>query len=471
MGSSSNQVLIAVENLGSTTIALQAPSITGDFAVTASSCGSSLPADSSCAYGVTFTPTATGTRTGIFSISNGANTVTTQLSGQGLSNATDVLSPASLSFGATTVGGASAPQSVMLTNSGDGTLRGITVQAAGPFTASNNCGNTLGGRLSCAIAVTFTPQSAGASNGTLTVTDSIRTQTVALSGQGTLSSVASATPTNLDFGPYVLNGTAPAQVVTLNNPGSTALTDLAPSIVGGDFTIGSSSCGSTLAAGSSCTLNILFTPSATGTRQGVLTVTSSALATPLSVNLGGSGEDFTLSVSGSSSAVITSGQTANFSVIVTPVGSSAGTLTIACTGAPANSDCTTNPSTLNVPAGVTGDILVSLQTGADSNAMLAPSHRLPLDRLPNKGWAAAAVFALLMPVWLLRGSGRRRYLLMLSAVVLLGSSIACGVHASGAGAGGGNTLPGQTASGTYTLTITGSFPGAQRQATVQVVVQ
>jgi hypothetical protein len=59
---------------------------------------------------------------------------------------------------------------------------------------------------------------------------------------------------------------------------------------------------------------------------------------------------------------------------------------------------------------------------------------------------------------------------MLAALLLLGSSIACGVHSSGADAGG-KTAPGQTAGGTYTLTVTASFPGAQRKTTVQLTVQ
>jgi hypothetical protein len=463
VGTPSGQILIAVQNLGSSSIALQTPAIMGDFAITASSCGTSLAANSSCAYGITFTPTAPGVRTGVFTISDGTETGTTQLSGQGLSDATDTLSPASLIFGATTIGTTSAPQSLTLTNSGDGTLREITVQAAGPFAASNNCGNSLGGHLSCAIAVTFTPSSEGPSTGTLTVQDAQRTQVVSLSGQGAFSSIASAAPTSLDFGPYVLNGTAPAQVVTLNNPGTVPLINLKPSTSGEDFSIAGTTCGSTLAAASSCQLSILFTPSTTGTREGVLSVTSSAASAPISVNMSGAGEDYTLAIRGASSAVITSGQTATYSVLATPVGTSAGTLTIACTGAPANSLCTASPSTLSLAAGATGNITVSVQTGTTVTATL-------LHRLPDGRWAAGAAFALLLPVWFLGGSRRRGLLLMLAALLLLGSSIACGVHSSGADAGG-KTAPGQTAGGTYTLTVTASFPGAQRKTTVQLTVQ
>jgi hypothetical protein len=469
VGTSSSQILISVQNVGLSAIPLQTPTITGDtgdFALTASSCGSSLAANSSCAYGVTFTPTAAGTRSGVFTISDGPETVTTQLSGQGLSNSTDTLNPASLIFASTTIGLSSAPQSISLTNSGDSTLTGITVQAAGPFAASNNCGNTLGGHLSCEIAVTFMPASAGPASGTLTVTDSIRTQIVALSGQGAFPPNASASPASLDFGPYAVNGTTPAQVVTLSNQGTLPLTDLVPSISGNDFTIAGSSCGSSLAPASTCQISILFKPSATGTREGVLTVTSSAQATPLSVNLSGAGEDFSLTVNGSSSAVITSGQTATYSLTATPVGTSAGTLTIACSGAPANSVCTPNPSNLTIAENVNGGITLSVQTAVGSSAAAHTQRRSGL-----RGWGAELAFALLLPVCFLRKGQSGRFLLLCFTVALLGSSIACGVHSSGAGGSGGKTGPGQTAGGTYTLTVTASFPGAQRQATVQLTVQ
>ncbi len=331
------------------------------------------------------------------------------------------------------------------------------MQAGGPFAATNNCGNSLGGHLSCSIVVTFGPVSEGLSTGTLTVSDAQRTQVVALSGQGALSSTASVSPISLDFGPYALNGSPPVQVVTLNNPGTVPLTGLTPSISGADFSIASSTCGSTLAAASSCLLSILFTPSATGSREGVLSLTGAA-AEPISVDLSGAGEDFALAVSGASTAVITSGQTATYSILATPLGTSAGTLTLACTGAPANAICSTSPSTISLSGGTAGEITVRVQTGVAATTTL-------LRRLPGIPWAAGAAFALMLPVCFFGGSRRRGLLLVPAAVLLLGSSIACGVHSSGVGTSG------QTTGGAYTLTITASFPGAQRTTSVQLTVQ
>ena len=113
-----------------------------------------------------------------------------------------------------------------------------------------------------------------------------------------------------------------------------------------------------------------------------------------------------------------------------------------------------------------GGSSLSVQTAVAGSAAATP-----LLRFRRSGWGAGIAFALLFPVCFLRRGQRGRFLLLLAAVALLGSSIACGVHSSGADGGDGKTAPGQTPSGTYTLTVTASFPGAQRQATVQLTVQ
>ena len=58
---------------------------TGDFAVSTTTCTASLAAKSNCTIGVTFTPTAKGTRTGTLSVSDSANNSpqTSSLTGTG----------------------------------------------------------------------------------------------------------------------------------------------------------------------------------------------------------------------------------------------------------------------------------------------------------------------------------------------------------------------------------------------------
>jgi|HubBroStandDraft_1064217.scaffolds.fasta_scaffold03808_2 outer membrane protein assembly factor BamB len=96
------------------------------------------------------------------------------------------LSPSSLSFGSETVGGASKPHVVTVTNTGIAPLTISAIAASGDFAQKNNCGSTLQPGTSCAIGVVFRPRSQGPLAGKITVTgdapDSPRT--VRLSGTG-----------------------------------------------------------------------------------------------------------------------------------------------------------------------------------------------------------------------------------------------------------------------------------------------
>ncbi len=452
IGSTASPLGVALENLGNTPISLAALSITGDFAIQSTSCGGTLGASTSCIAYITFTPTAAGPRTGTLTLSNGTETHAAQLSGTGLNPATDALAPGALVFPSAIIGAISAAQNVVLTNSGDATLKQIAVTSSGPFIVSNNCGASLGGHLSCAIAVSYEPSATGTQTGTLTVTDVQRTQTVSLTGSGAAAPRPFLTPLSIDFGPYALNTATPQQSVTVTNGGASMLTDLAVSLSPAQFTVAASTCGATLAPGASCQLGVVFQASTPGPVNGVLQVTSPQLPAPLSTTLTGAGEDFQLAVVGNASAVVTPGQTATYQLSVTPVGASAGTVTIACSGAPAGSTCTPNPAAVTLSNGASGSITLQIATAAATTVSL-------------RHWGeSAAAMAILVPFFWRRRTARR-WLLSLAMVALLAAPIGCGVHASGAA-----KTP-QTQSGTYTLTVAASFPGAQRTATVTLTVE
>jgi hypothetical protein len=464
-GSSSPAQNVAISNLGSSTIQLQTIAITAgasDFALSANTCGATLAYDSGCTVAVTFTPTAGGQRTGLMTVSDATETHTVTLNGTGLTLATDTLAPASLTFDAQVVGTVSSTKSVTLTNSGGATLTSISTKVSGPFQATNNCGIQLGGGLSCGIAVSYTPTAGGVQTGQLTVTDAQRTQMVQLDGMGTLPASAIATPSSLKFGDSIVGLATASQLVTVTNNGGFALTNFIASSTG-DFAINSNTggpniCGSTVAVGATCTVGVIFTPQQAGNRSGQLTFSSSALNSPLSVSMAGFGEDnIQLSVSGSSTQVVTPGQTANYRLVVTSVGASAGPLSFTCSGAPANAACSVNPSTLNVVGGSTGYVPVSIATGAATAAF---------------SWKAGAAMALLLPFLSLRRRASRPFLLLCAAAALVLIPTACGVHASsgssGSTAGGSG---GSTASGTYPITITGTFGGAEYTQTLTLTVQ
>ena len=97
-------------------------------------------------------------------------------------------------------------------------------------------------------------------------------------------------PTTLSFGTVPLNTTTPAQVVTVTNTGTTDITfnSITPS---GDYAK-SGNCPkkpAVLSAGSSCTMNIKFTPTANGIRSGTLTFNDTDPTSPQVVSLTGNG--------------------------------------------------------------------------------------------------------------------------------------------------------------------------------------
>jgi hypothetical protein len=100
------------------------------------------------------------------------------------------------------------------------------------------------------------------------------------------SATLSTNPTSLTFGSQALNTTSAAQAVTVTNIGTAAGT-ISAVTTSGDFSQ-TNNCAS-LAAGASCTVNVSFRPTASGTRTGTLTITSSATNSPTSVALSGTG--------------------------------------------------------------------------------------------------------------------------------------------------------------------------------------
>lgn len=276
---------VTISNVGALTVAMTSETVSGDYKITANTCGPTLASQFGCTVGVAFAPTAPGSRAGTLTFVDDVGTQTVPLTGTGISAATDALSPLVLTFSAQLVNTSSAPQAVTLTNSGDASLTTISVTVSGAFTLSNGCGNTLIGHASCAISVTYVPSRAGSASGTLTVTDAIHTQTVALTGTGMPAAVDVVAPLALTFAGQVLNTTSSPQTVTLTDSSNAALTLISAQVTG-DFVL-SSGCAATLQGHSSCTFSVSYLPTQAGAEAGSLAVTD-ANGTQ-SVSLSGTG--------------------------------------------------------------------------------------------------------------------------------------------------------------------------------------
>jgi hypothetical protein len=110
-------------------------------------------------------------------------------------------------------------------------------------------------------------------------------------------------PSSLSFGDENTGSTSAAQAVTLSNPG-TGSQSVSSISVSGQFTQ-TNNCGTSLAAGAHCTIEVKFAPSATGSQTGTLTVDNSSPTPTLTVSLTGTG------VSGSTNLALGATMTAS----------------------------------------------------------------------------------------------------------------------------------------------------------------
>jgi hypothetical protein len=467
VGASSAIENVTVSNMGGTPATLTAPSITGDFAISQSTCGTGLAAGVGCTISVVFKPAASGARTGALTIGGSSGTLTASLSGTGVLPATDGLAPLSLVFATQQLNTASAVQTVTLTNAGDQALQLIAASiAAGDFTVANGCGNSLNGHASCTLQVAFVPKSLGAQAGVLTVSDQYRAQTVTLSGTGVAPPGVSVAPVGgVSFIAVAVGSSSAAQMVTLTNNGGLPLA-VQSITASGDFSIpaGGSTCGATLAANAACTVALVFAPTSAGTRTGTLVLTDNAAGSPQVVALTGVGIDFTLAPNGSTTATLTAGQQAVYPLLLSSPAGVPGTVIFTCTPIPQHATCTVNPSSAGL--GATTSVIVTVATSVPGAQL-----RWPLAR--KMAW-----LAVLSPVWWLR---RRRglagLLLTLITALALGGMIGCGSartipgsDSTGSGGGGTATVP-ATPSGTYNLTVTGTSAGLTRSVGLTLVVQ
>ncbi len=207
--------------------------------------------------------------------------------------------PNGLTFGAQTTGVPSGPLAVTVTNVGGGSvaLGALTVGGTNPgdFSASGTCSGTLFPGGSCVISVVFTPAATGARSASVSLASDASNAPIvfAVSGTGTASAVPVATlgVGALAFGTRVV-GTSTTLPLTITNTGGAQL-DIGSLVLAGpevgDFTAVDGCSGVSLAPTFSCTVQVTFTPSATGARQASISIPSNAANSPAIVPMSGNG--------------------------------------------------------------------------------------------------------------------------------------------------------------------------------------
>jgi hypothetical protein len=292
VGTTSATKNVTLSNPSALALTISSIAVTGtnaaDFSQT-NTCGTGLAIGASCTITVTFKPAQTGPRTASVTITDNAagSPQTIGLSGTGLASGPNATrSPASLTFATQLVGTSGSAQPVTLTNYGKMALSIASIAASGDFSQTNTCGSSLAADASCTISVTFQPTQRGTRTGTLSITDNApgSPQTVSLTGTGT---AVEFNPTSLRFGSERA-GTKTTLTTTLSNTGSTALSISSITITGSTTFSQTNTCGTSVAAGGSCTISVTFRPTAKGGSSGDVSVTDSGGGSPQQVPLSGS---------------------------------------------------------------------------------------------------------------------------------------------------------------------------------------
>ena len=182
------------------------------------------------------------------------------------------------------------------------------------------------------------------------------------------------------------------------------------------------------------------------------------------IALSGGGEDFSITVSGSNSATITDGQTATFMLSILPLNGSTGTVTLACTGAPQNSTCSVNPTSVTLTGQNSATATVTIVTEQ-------PPSSASIERGGTNLKQIALALAVVVPMGFLTGKRRQWRGLMLLGVLALfvpgcNLKVTPGGQTSPTGPTGPTAPTNPTPSGAYTLTVTGTEPGLGHAVTL-----
>jgi hypothetical protein len=335
-GSESTAQTVTVTNPGSSAVSVSSVAVTGAFTQT-NTCGSSIAAGGSCTVSVVFAPTGGGALTGTLTVTTSApgGPLTVALSGTGVTSTTNLALNQPItasSYDETYVAsnandgntstywessdGAAYPQTLtvdlgstqsigsitldlppssawstrtetlsVLGSTNDSTFS--TIVGSAGYTFNPSTGNTVTISLPSGTSARYVQLSFTANTGWSAAQVSEFEVFPGGASTGGGSGSLAASPSSLSFGNENVGSTSAAQSVTVSNSGSAAATISGVSVTG-PFAQ-TNTCGSSLAAGASCTVSATFTPTASGSATGTISVASNAAGSPLTVALSGTG--------------------------------------------------------------------------------------------------------------------------------------------------------------------------------------
>jgi hypothetical protein len=277
--------------------------------------------------------------------------------------------------------------------------------------------------------------------------------------------IVSFSPLTATFAAQAVGTSSSPMTLILKNIGKGILTVSGVSVTGpnaNEFTQ-TNNC-ATVQPGTSCAVQITFSPLSAGSATASWSVADNAPGSPQTVPLSGTGTGLALTAT-SNTATVAAGSTANYSLSIGGGGWS-GPVTLTCTGAPKGAGCTVSPATVNVSATAASPLTVAVTTTSRTVAAVMRSDMKPTPWL----WGVALMGLAVLPTNRRASMKRRaRRIVRGLSLLLLLLSAACG------GGGGSSNNPQEnpngTPVGTYTLTVTASSGAVQQSMLLTLMVQ
>jgi hypothetical protein len=167
-------------------------------------------------------------------------------------------------------------------------ISAVTVTGADFGDVSQNCVPSVAVGASCTIRIRMTPSAVGPAAGHLAIADNAIPpgHGIDLSGVGL---AAELSPGSIDFGKVDVDTASPWKTITLRS-GTAPVTGISVALTSNDaFELGKSTCGATLAASSTCAIQVRFLPLVAGAYDSHVVITFNLQGTTLSTDLQGDG--------------------------------------------------------------------------------------------------------------------------------------------------------------------------------------
>lgn len=309
IGQASSTSSFSVMNTGNATLSITKVSLPSGFTQMPSgstdcSVSSTVAPGAACTIAVAFTPATSGSASGTLGIATSSASAagasqSIALAGTGIMGQVPAmtLSSSTVTFGNQPLGTASASKAITLTNSGTAPLQvnAITLTGTnGPeFSVSTTCGSVIAAGGSCSINTIFKTDVASTRTASITVFGNVANspQVISLTGVGASLPQGVLNLSSMTFDNTAVGAAGSSKSVTLTNPGGSALSISGIGLSSGNSTEFSltTTCGTSLPAGASCSLSILFRPKAFGLRKSSLLISTNAAAASLAVTIKGMG--------------------------------------------------------------------------------------------------------------------------------------------------------------------------------------